>query len=78
MGSLLPDGKDGVRTVTEAFISGAATSGGVWLLVIGLVWVVYSGFVRLLVLVALGCAASVYMLSPATFEVLLAHLQRLW
>jgi len=50
----------------------------VWLLVIVLVWVVYSGFVRLLVLVALGCVASVYMLSPATFEMYLAHLQRLW
>jgi hypothetical protein len=70
-----------VRIVTEAFISGAATSGGVWLLVIGLVWVVYSGFVRVLVLGVLGWVAVMYLMYlmyPVTFEMYLAHLQRLW
>ena len=78
MGSLLLDGKDGVGTVAEAFTSGVATSGGVWLLVVVLVWVVYSGFVRVLVLGVLGWVAAMYMMYPVTFEMYLAHLQRLW
>jgi hypothetical protein len=67
-----------VRIVFEAFTSGVATSGGVWLLVFGLVWVAYSGVVRVLVLVALGWVAVLYILYPTTFEMYLAHLQRLW
>ena len=64
--------------MAEAFTSGVATSGGVWLLVIVLVWVVYSGFVRVLVLGVLGWVAVLYILYPTTFEMYLAHLQRLW
>ncbi len=64
--------------MAEAFTSGVATSGGVWLLVFGLVWVAYSGVVRVLVLVALGWVAVLYILYPTTFEMYLASLQRLW
>ena len=64
--------------MAEAFTSGVATSGGVWLLVFGLVWVAYSGVVRVLVLVALGWVAVMYLMYPVTFEMYLAHLQRLW
>jgi hypothetical protein len=64
--------------MTEAFTSGVVASFVPWLLVIGLVWLVCSSFVRSLVASVLGGLAVVYIFYPATFEVLLAHLQRLW
>lgn len=64
--------------MVDVFTSRVVASLVPWLLVIGLVWLVCSSFVRPLVASVLGGLAVVYIFYPATFEVLLAHLQRLW